>query len=57
MSRLRIYGVARTRAFRAIWIAKDHDRPAARATLKLRTEADAATPAEATRMIARINRL
>jgi glutathione S-transferase len=41
----------------ADWIKRCHDRPAARAALKLRTEADAATPAEATRMIARINRL
>jgi len=41
----------------ADWIKRFHDRPAARAALKLRTEADAATPAEATRMIARINRL
>ena len=46
MARLRIYGVARTRAFRA------------RATaLKLRGEADAAMPAEITRTIARTNRL
>jgi glutathione S-transferase len=41
----------------ADWLRRCHDRPAARAALKLRTEADAATPAEATRMIARINRL
>jgi glutathione S-transferase len=41
----------------ADWIKRCHDRPAARAALKLRTEADAATPAEATRIIARINRL
>jgi glutathione S-transferase len=39
------------------WLRRCHDRPAARAALKLRAEADAATPAEATRMIARINRL
>jgi glutathione S-transferase len=41
----------------ADWLRRCHDRPAARAALKLRGEADAATPAEATRMIARINRL
>jgi glutathione S-transferase len=41
----------------ADWIKRCHDRPAARAALKLRSDADAATPAEATRMIARINRL
>jgi len=41
----------------ADWLHRCHDRPAARAALKLRGEADAATPAEATRMIARINRL
>ena len=41
----------------ADWVWRCHDRPAARAALKLRGEADAATPAEATRMIARINRL
>jgi glutathione S-transferase len=41
----------------ADWLKRCHDRPAARAALKLRTEADAATPAEATRMIAQINRL
>jgi glutathione S-transferase len=41
----------------ADWLRRCHDRPAARAALKLRAEADAATPAEATRMIARINRL
>src|SRR5262249_26692962 len=41
----------------ADWLKRCHDRPAARAALKLRTEADAATPADATRMIARINRL
>ena len=27
MSRLRIYGIARTRAFRAIWIAKELEAP------------------------------
>jgi glutathione S-transferase len=80
MARLRIYGIARTRAFRAIWMAKElgldyeHvpietgpagarkpeyaiNRPAARAAVKLRTEADAATPIEITRTIARMNRL
>jgi glutathione S-transferase len=41
----------------ADWLRRCHDRPAARAAVKLRAEADAATPAEATRMIARINRL
>jgi glutathione S-transferase len=41
----------------ADWLRRCHDRPAARAALTLRAEADAATPAEATRMIARINRL
>jgi glutathione S-transferase len=41
----------------ADWLRRCHDRPAARAVVKLRAEADAATPAEATRMIARINRL
>jgi glutathione S-transferase len=41
----------------AEWLRRCHDRPAARAAVKLRAEADAATPAEATRMIARINRL
>jgi glutathione S-transferase len=39
------------------WLRRCHDRPAAREAVKLRAEADAATPAEATRMIARINRL
>ncbi len=41
----------------ADWLHRCLDRPAARAATKLRTEADAATPAETTRMIARINRL
>src|SRR5499427_6045099 len=41
----------------ADWLKRCHDRPAARAANKLRAEADAATPVEATRMIARINRL
>ena len=39
----------------ADWLRRCHDRPAARAALKLRMDADAATPADATRMIARIN--
>jgi glutathione S-transferase len=41
----------------ADWLHRCHDRPAARAALKLRGEADAATPAEITRTIARMNRL
>jgi glutathione S-transferase len=41
----------------ADWLRRCHDRPAARAAVKLRMDADAATPAEATRTIARINRL
>ena len=41
----------------ADWLRRCHDRPAARAALKLRDEADAATPAEITRTIARMNRL
>jgi glutathione S-transferase len=41
----------------ADWLRRCLDRPAARAATKLRAEADAATPAETTRMIARINRL
>jgi glutathione S-transferase len=81
MACLRMYGIARTRAFRAIWMAKElgleyeHvpietgpsgarkpeylaiNRPAARAAVKLPTEADAATPIEITRTIARMNRL
>jgi glutathione S-transferase len=41
----------------ADWLHRCHDRPAARAALKLRAEADVATPAEITRTIARMNRL
>ena len=41
----------------ADWLRRCHDRPAARAAVKLRAEADAATPAAAVRTIARINRL
>ncbi len=41
----------------ADWLRRCHDRPAARAALKLRGEADAATPVEITRTIARMNRL
>ncbi len=39
------------------WLTRCLDRPAARAALALKTKADAATPAEVTRRIARINRL
>jgi len=39
------------------WLGRCLDRPAARAALKLKAEADAATPPEVTRRIARINRL
>jgi glutathione S-transferase len=39
------------------WLKRCLDRPAARAAVRLREEADAATPAEAVRTIARINRL
>jgi glutathione S-transferase len=41
----------------ADWLRRCHDRPAARAAVKLRAEADAATPADITRSIARVNRL
>jgi glutathione S-transferase len=41
----------------ADWLRRCHDRPAALAAVKLRAEADAATPAEITRTIARMNRL
>jgi glutathione S-transferase len=41
----------------ADWLRRCHDRPAARAAVKLRAEGDAATPAEITRTIARMNRL
>jgi glutathione S-transferase len=41
----------------ADWLRRCHDRPAARAAVKLRAEADTATPAEITRTIARMNRL
>jgi len=41
----------------ADWLGRCHDRPAARAALKLRGEADVATPVEITRTIARMNRL
>jgi glutathione S-transferase len=39
------------------WLARCLERPAARAALALKNKADAATPAEVTRRIARINRL
>ena len=39
------------------WLVRCLDRPAARAALALKAQADAATPAEVTRRIARINRL
>jgi glutathione S-transferase len=41
----------------AQWLKRCLDRPAARAAVRLREEADAATPADAVRTIARINRL
>ena len=41
----------------AQWFKRCLDRPAAREALRLRAEADAATPAEAVRTIARFNRL
>src|SRR5262245_55046251 len=41
----------------ADWLARCLDRPAARAALALRAQADAAVPVEVTRTIARINRL
>ena len=41
----------------ADWLRRCHDRPAARTAVKLRAEADVATPAEITRTIARMNRL
>jgi len=39
------------------WLTRCLDRPAARAALALKNKADAETPAEVTRRIARINRL
>jgi glutathione S-transferase len=39
------------------WLTRCLDRPAAREALALKNQADAATPAEVTRRIARINRL
>ncbi|MGB6537387.1 MAG: glutathione S-transferase family protein [Xanthobacteraceae bacterium] len=39
------------------WLARCLDRPAARAALALKNKADAQTPADVTRRIARINRL
>ena len=39
------------------WLTRCLDRPAAREALALKSQADAATPAEVTRRIARINRL
>jgi glutathione S-transferase len=39
------------------WLSRCLERPAARAALALKTKADAETPAEVTRRIARINRL
>jgi glutathione S-transferase len=41
----------------AAWLRRCLDRPAAREALALKSQADAATPAEVTRRIARINRL
>jgi glutathione S-transferase len=41
----------------AAWLKRCLDRPAARAALALKHKADAATPVEVTRRIARINRL
>jgi glutathione S-transferase len=41
----------------AAWLKRCLDRPAAREALALKAAADAATPAEVTRRIARINRL
>ncbi len=41
----------------AAWLSRCLDRPAARAALALKARADAETPAEVTRRIARINRL
>jgi hypothetical protein len=49
LSNLRIYGIARTRAFRAL--------PAARRALARKAKTDNETPAEVTRRIAKINRL
>jgi hypothetical protein len=53
MSRLRIYGMARTRAFRVLWVAEelglDYE--------LLKSLANADTPADVTRQIARRNRL
>ena len=40
-----------------VWLARCLDRPAARAALALKNKADAETPPEVTRRIARINRL
>ena len=39
------------------WLTRCLERPAARAALALKNKADAETPAEVTRRIARINRL
>ena len=39
------------------WLTRCLGRPAARAALALKTQADAATPADVTRLIARRNRL
>jgi len=39
------------------WLKRCLERPAARAALALKTKADAETPAEITRRIARTNRL
>jgi len=39
------------------WLSRCLDRPAARAALALKNKADAETPPEVTRRIARINRL
>ena len=41
----------------AAWLKRCLERPAARAALELKAEADAAVPVEVTRQIARINRL
>jgi glutathione S-transferase len=40
-----------------VWLARCLDRPAAQEALALKSNADAETPADVTRRIARINRL
>jgi hypothetical protein len=54
MARLRIYGVARTRAFRAIWMAKELGLDYEHVPIET---GPAGAPAEITRTIARMNRL